>query len=222
MILDRVRTQLIDINAVQRWTDTELLKWLSDGLRTVVGIVPSAASSTAIQALVQGTKQAIPANGYMLFSVVRNCNSDGSQPGRAVRITDRELLDAQNPDWHTATPSSAVTNYVFDPQEPDIFYVYPPNDGAGFVQLSYAVQPTELAATTDTIPLKDLYLTPLVDYVLFRAYQKDSDFGAGMAQAQMYLQLFMAFFGQSESAQKESNPNLQLTPFNPDVKGAAS
>ena len=40
-ILTRVRTQLIDELTQQRWTDPELLRWLSDGQRTLVAMDPA-------------------------------------------------------------------------------------------------------------------------------------------------------------------------------------
>jgi hypothetical protein len=220
-IIDRARTQLIDTGAVKRWTDTELLQWLSDGQRSIVAIAPGASSTTGVQPLSAGTRQTIPADGYMLLNIIRNCDAVGTTPGRAVRVASRELIDDQDPDWHTSSTSATVRNYIFDPQEPKVFYVYPPNNGTGFVQMIYSVLPPEVAELTDEISVTELYQTPLVDYVLFRAYQKDSDFGTGSAQAQTYLQLFMSFMGQGEASQLAANPNLQLSPPDPTSKGTA-
>lgn len=220
-IIDRARTQLIDNGSTPRWTDAELFKWLSDGLRTIVGIAPGATSITDVMALATGTRQSIPANGYMLLTILRNCNVDGSVAGRAVRVASRELMDSQDANWHNSSTSATVQSYVFDPQEPEAFYVYPPNNGTGHVQLIYSANPVEIVAGTDTLPVQDIYQTPLVDYVLFRAYQKDSDFGAGMAQSQAYLQLFMAFMGQGEQSQLSNNPNLEMLPPDPSSKATA-
>lgn len=214
-IIDRVRTQLIDTDAVQRWSNTELLQWLTDGERTIVAIAPGASSTNATISLVSGTLQPIPANGHMLLSITRNTS------GRAVRVVGRELMDAYNPDWHTATPTSLVQNYIFDPQQPRQFYVYPPNNGTGSVDIVYSVMPAERTSMSDTLEVIDLYQTALVDYILYRAHQKDSDFAAGAAIAANYLQTFLAFMQQGEGSQLANNPNLSLTPFSPETKGAA-
>jgi hypothetical protein len=220
-ILDRVRTQLIDTNVEQRWSDEELLRWLSDGQRALVSFIPDASSTIAVRPLAAGTRQSIPSDGHMLLTIFRNTNAGGTTGGRAVRVASRELLDGFDPAWHSASATVNVQAYIFDPQHPDVFYVYPPNTGAGYVELSYSVMPEDLASTSDTLTVSDIYQTPLVDYVLYRAHQKDGDFAAGQAIASNYLQLFLAHIGQGQAAELSNNPNLQLADPNPSAKGTA-
>lgn len=220
-ILERVRTQLIDTGDVYRWSDAELLKWLSDGQRTVVAMAPGASSDAAVISLSAGTHQNIPADGHMLLSVVRNVAADGVTPGRAVRIVSREILDAYTPDWHSSARTAAVQNYIFDPQRPKEFYVYPPNNGTGKLEIVYSILPGEMTTLSDTLVVQDIYQTALVDYVLFRAHQKDGDWSAGMAVATNYLQMFLSYMGQGETSQLQNNPNLQLASPDLTTKGGA-
>jgi hypothetical protein len=220
-IIDRVRLQLIDNGAVKRWSDTELLLWLSDGQRAIVTASPGNSSSTEVVPLVAGTKQNIPSDGNMLLYIVRNTNSSGTTAGRAVRIVSREILDAQNPDWHSSTAAAVVQNYIFDPQEPTKYYVYPPNTGTGYVEMVYSHLPGEMTSLTDTLVVQDIYQTALFDYVMFRAHQKDSDFAAGQAIATTYLQLFLAAIGQRDGGILQANPNLQLANPDPSTRGSA-
>lgn len=220
-IIDRVRIQLIDNGSIKRWSDSELLLWLSDGQRTIVTASPGNSSSTEVVPLVSGTKQTIPSDGNMLLYIVRNTNAAGTVPGRAVRIVSREILDAQNPDWHSSTASATVQNYIFDPQEPLIYYVYPPNTGAGYVELVYSHLPADMTSLSSTLVVQDIYQTALFDYVMFRAHQKDSDFAAGQAVASNYLQLFMAAVGQRDAGILSTNPNLQLGSPDPSSRGSA-
>lgn len=219
-IIDRVRTQLIDTGSSQRWTDAELVKWLSDGQRAAVAISPGCSSDTVTISLIAGTKQYIPDDGHMLLTIIRNVSSTGS-PGRAVRIASRELLDAQNPDWHSSSQTIIVQNYIFDPQQPKEFYVYPPNNGSGKLDIMYSILPPELTGLTDTIDIQEVYQTALVDYVLYRANQKDSDFAAGQQLAATYYASFIAYMQAGEGGQLGANPNLQLAPADPGTKGAA-
>lgn len=221
-IIDKVRTQLIDpVGAASRWTDAELLKWISDGQRAVVAYTAGSSSITYAHTLVSGTKQTIPTNGHQLLTVIRNLAADGVTPTRAVRIVSREVLDAQNPDWHTATTNATVQNYIFDLQEPRKFYVYPPNTGTGKIEIVYSIMPQELATGSDVLVVQDIYQTALFDYTMFRAHQKDSDFAAGQAIAQNYLQLFLSYVTQNEQGQLSNNPNLQLLPPDPSTRGTA-
>src|SRR5215471_1724821 len=107
-ILTRVRTQLIDDLPTKRWTDDELLRWLSDGQRTIVAIDPSLGYGAVALKLDPGSLQHLPDGGFMLLNIQRNLGLDGATPGRAVTVISQENLDAQDPDWH-ASPRSEVT-----------------------------------------------------------------------------------------------------------------
>lgn len=220
-IINRVRKQLIDEGQVRRWTDTELLEWLSDGQRAIVAKAPSAFSKTASMQLAPGTKQQIPADGHMLLEVTRNMGLDGISPGRAIRIIQRDAIDAFNPSWHQAQQTQTVQNYVYSPAQQTIFYVTPPSNGQSYIEVVYSASPPAVTSTGALISLPDIYETTLFDYVMFRALQKDSDFGAGLQLAAAYRQLFEAFMNVSEPAKLEENPNQQLGAPDPRVKGAA-
>src|SRR6187399_524265 len=69
--------------------------------------------------------------------------------GRSIKRADRALLEAQEPNWHnsaTAQRKREVRNYTFDEQVPTEFYVYPPNDGGGYVEAHFGVLPQPIKA----------------------------------------------------------------------------
>src|SRR6478609_911355 len=91
-IITRVRTQLIDELATKRWTDDELLRWLSDGQRTLVAMDPALGEVSGPLLMVVGTKQTLPAGAFMLLDIKRNLGLDGVTPGRVVTVVSRENL----------------------------------------------------------------------------------------------------------------------------------
>jgi hypothetical protein len=220
-ILDKVRTQLVDIETTQRWSDAELLQWLSDGQRVIASIEPSASSTVSIIELVAGTRQTIPTGGNMLLNVMRNIKTDGTTPGRAVRLVLRDMLDTQNPDWHAAAPSTVISNYMYDPAEREAFYVYPPASTSARLQINYSATPTEITSVSTAIGIRDIYSTALFNYVLYCAHMKDSDFAGGQQTAAAYLQMANAALSGLQTGDSQNNPNLQVIPFNPGAKGAA-
>jgi hypothetical protein len=220
VVLTKVRNQLADNGVVQRWTDAELLGWLSDGQRTIAGADASTASVVVPLQLSAGTRQAIPPGGYAFLSMYRNMGTDGQTPGAATRLVRRDLLDTILPGWHSAPASPTVQNYVFNNEDPRSYYVYPPNDGTGYVEINYAQMPTELTSDTQNLALPDIYQTPLFDYVMARAHAKDSDAAAGLQYAQMYMQSFMAFVGSNAKDLSLENINATLAGFNPQTKAA--
>lgn len=221
-IVTRARGQLIDEKATQRWSDAELLRWLSDGQRMIVTMSPSLGEATSIFKLVVGTKQTVPAGAFMLLDVKRNMGVDGLTPGRAVRVVTRELMDSFDPYWHSGARSSVTENYIHDPRQPKTFYCSPPSTGTNYLETSCAFVPPEITdIVAGVISVDDLYQTALFDYVMFRAHQKDSDYSAGEGKASVYLQLFLAAFGQYEASKLTEGPNAALGPTDLSRKGAA-
>lgn len=217
-IIDRIRSQLIDDGTTQRWSDAELLRLLSDGERTIIKIDPSASSTRASVLLTSGTLQTLPASGHRLLRVIRNMGVGGSTPGRVVRVTSLDLVDAQDPDWHTLTEVTEIKNFMLDPEDEAIYWVYPPSDGTGYVQINYSKEPTELTATTDTITVGDIYRTPLFDYVMWRAHLKDSEF-ASNGLAQQYFQAFQLFMQVDKAGMQAQDSYMELSKPNSEVKG---
>lgn len=220
-IILRARSQLVDTASEQRWSDTELLRYLTDAQRTIVAMDASATATLATMRLQAGTRQTLPADGNSVLDVIRNMGTLGTTPGRAIRVVSRDILDSQKPDWHSATQKTEVVNYVFDPADEKAFYVWPPSNGLGYVQINYSVKPTELTELTDVLEVDDLYVTALTDYVMYRAHQKDSDFSGGENKANSFLQSFVLFMNGMTAGETQTSPNQQFTPFNPSVKGAA-
>jgi hypothetical protein len=220
-IIDKASVQLIDLANI-RWTRSELLAWLNDGMRQIVLIQPSASSTTVSKKLDAGTRQSLPTGGWLLLQMYRNMGTTGTTPGRAIRIVSRELLDNFNPNWHTATAAAEVRNYIYDTQDQTAFYVYPPNTGTQYVELNYSAQPTNLTSESEVIPIFDIYQSALVDYILYRACSKDAEYAPGLQLAQGYLSTFVAAVGGKAQTEVSNDPVQALNPRNTSVPGSQS
>lgn len=244
-VLYRVSAQLHDINPqFTRWTQRELVSWLNDGQKAIAKYMPSSCSRVDAVKLAPGTKQSIEsiaANsiipgdgsaaslvmGHYLQSVVRNMGSNGSTPGRAIRVADREILDVNSPDWHSET-SNTVSQFIFDPRTPKVFYVSPgvPAATSVWVEISYLANPVEISVSgsygmdgndTTKISVDDKYVDDLVNYILARAYMKDAEFATNSNQAAAHSQLFISSINAQVTALTGVNPNLRSLPFNPNT-----
>jgi hypothetical protein len=220
-IINKASTLLLDTSNV-RWTRAELLGWLNDGQRQIVTMSPSATNKVAVMKLVAGTRQNIPSDGWTLLNVIRYMGTDGTRPGRAVRITSQQLLDSYNPNWHSSTPSVVPQSYVFDQQDQTAFYVYPPNTGNGYVQLNYSPEPADLTSESQPIVVRDIFQTALLDYILYRACSKDAEYAPGLQLAMGYLQTFNLAMGVKQDAELKNSPNQSLQPRNPTTPGTES
>jgi hypothetical protein len=188
-IINKAKITLQDTTNV-RWADTELLAYLNDGQREICMKRPDACSVLANITLVAGTRQAIPDAGTAILRVVRNMGTNGTTPGRAVRHVPMDLLDANVPNWHAATPVNEIVHVAVDLRIPQNFYVYPPANSGVQLEAIYAAPPAEVAAVGNTITVDDVFATPLFDYICFRAYTKDQESTGNVDRAKGHRELF--------------------------------
>ena len=199
-IVNRAAVLLHDSTNV-RWPVVQLLDYLNDGQREVTMLRPDASMVTGNITLVTGnTKQSIPTDGIRLFSVIRNTS------GRPIIVIDRDILDSQIPDWHTATGGSEVKHFVFDPKNPKIFYVYPKPATTISVEASYSVAPDELDSVSDYLEISDIYANSLLDYVLYRAFSKDTEY-ADLSKADRHYETFVRALGFKTDVDMSIDPN---------------
>ena len=143
-VIDRAQTVLQDTTGVRWPVVAELVLWINDAQREIALLKPDASATNATVTLATGTKQDIPNGGNRLLRVVRNMSAASSGTGkRSVRIVDREVLDAQSPDWHDPTVAgdaahtTIVKHYVYDDANPRNFYVYPGVAGSAYLEIIY-------------------------------------------------------------------------------------
>jgi len=214
-IITRVQDTLQDTTSV-RWSEAELLRYINDAQREIVNLRPEAAADHANVQLAAGTEQTIPDVGLRLIKVVRNMSTTGSSATgkRAIRLVSSDILNAQDPDWHDpavtgqSAHSTVVKNYIFDEDDPRKFYVYPGISGNSYVEIVFSRTPTDLANTSATIYVDDIYGNAIVDFVLYRAYMKDAEYAANAQRAGSHYQLFTASLGQGGQAQSLLDPNI--------------
>jgi hypothetical protein len=198
-IIDECELVLQDQGNI-RWSMDELLTYISEAQRVIIKAKPNAYALTQEINLVVGTRQTLPADGVQLLDIIRNSDAMG---GKAVRQTAREDLDGVNPDWHSDNASSISTQFTYDTYDPLAFYVYPPSDGLGTLVALYSAIPPPVDDSIDAVSIPDFYQANLVDYTLYRCYQKDAEDAANMQLAQMFYQQFIS--GLSLIAQTEDN-----------------
>jgi len=210
----------------RRWPVPELLIWINAGGREIATQRPEASVENIPLQLVPGTLQKLPDHATGLLRVIRNLVGGRRPPaeriGRdAVTIIPREVLDTQTPDWHNPDrhpPKKVVDHVVYDEADPRSFYVFPPNSGAGHLEVVISRIPA-VVDQTDTpnsvasysgkhVPVDRAYQNALLDYVLYRAYSKDASFTGDAERAVRYYNAFAGAIGLRQQ-QGANNPNAQ-------------
>lgn len=221
-ILSEVDTVLLD-TAKTRWPDAEKLVYLNVGQRQIVFFKPDAYVVNDVYSLVAGTKQSIPdgtnsfqnaasatlKEGIALVKVVRNMGANGTTPGAIISPIGSDYLDNYNPDWHTDAQVAAAKNYILNNEDPKRFYVTPPNNGTGYVETIYSALPADVATVATVITLADVYRDSLMNYILFRCYDKDAAISPLNAQrAAIKWNLFVTSLGRMDLVVKTISPNM--------------
>lgn len=222
-IINRAGTLIQDATNV-RWPTAELLGWLNDGQREVVLHRPEASvKNQSISLVADSTKQALPTDGILLIDIIRNMGTAGATSGRAVRLTSREVLDAQKPTWHSdANALGYVQHFVYDPRDPKTFYIYPKAPATAWhLEIVYSASPTD-GVEGGVIQIDDIYGNALLDYVLYRAYSKDAEYAANAQLAIAHYQAFAGALGIKTQIDFGRNPNMAMgnIAFNPNVPHA--
>lgn len=212
-IIRRAVETLQDTTSV-RWPVNELVRYLNDGQREIVLYRPDSMVTNATLTCVAGTKQALPANGAKLIEVIRNAAATSAK--KSVRMINREILDAQTPGWHNITGSVDILHFMYDPRDPKTFYVYPPATTSAQLDIVYAAYPTDITepadgalytAVTGNISLPDIYGNALLEFVLYRAFMKDSEYAGNAQRAQAHYAAFANTIGIEIKATVAVAPN---------------
>ncbi len=182
-ILSNVTTLLNDAGMVH-WTQAELLAWGSEAERELVKLDPMACAKTVSIALVSGAKQSAPADCVSIIDIPQNLNGD------AITPTDRKSLDAFMPNWLT-TPTSGTVKHFIPGATPSEFFVYPAQNGTpATIKMTHSYIPPSLSAVGN-LNVRDEHQARVENYILFRAFSKDSEPG----NAERAMAYAKAFYG---------------------------
>lgn len=189
-----------------RWTSNELVRYVNAGRREMAQLRPDIYASTYVHTLSAGTKQSLPADGQKFIDATRNIKTDNSS-GNAVRLTERELLDAMTPGWHAETAASSVEQFMFDERYPKVFFVYPPVSAGVKLEIVYAKIPADVTSS-DNLTEEELYSSALVDYICYRAFSKDAEVALNLQRAQAHYFAFANSLGIDVKNVMKISPNL--------------
>jgi len=76
-----------------------------------------------------------------------------------------------------------------------------------FLELVYSAAPTDLANTSATLYIDDIFGNAVIDYVLFRCYLKDAEYAGNEQRAGNHYQLFISSITGGGQAQFGLSPN---------------
>jgi len=212
-IINDASTQLNDAGV--RWTVPELLSYANRGELEIATLVPNSNTATVSIQLAAGAKQAAPSDSIRLIEFVRNMGANGLTAGNAIRQIERKAMDRYVPSWSSDTAAAVVVHAMYDAEDNNaVFYVWPPQPviTPQYIELIYSQIPVTIPnATAGTkITIADYYSNALLDYVLYRAFDKDSDSANQSARSQAHYQTFVSAIGAKFTADTNANNTPQV------------
>jgi len=222
-VIDIVRrAEYILMDSGVRWPRVELQNWINEAYMSIVLIRPDANAKAGTFTCAAGTRQDLTAQfptALRILDVTRNLAATSSK--KVVRLVERGDLDDQMPDWHGHTATVNIQFWAYDARQPKQFFVYPPALDTAELEMVYSDAPGTHALTegdldpdganTEVIKLDDIYMSPIVDWVLYRAYSKDAENAANEARANAALQSFQMAIGAKSQSDTASAPHNAST-----------
>lgn len=201
-----------------RWTVPELAEYLTGAIAQVAALKPTLFTVFTPIRLAPGVVQSVPAEYTELIDIVYNLNADGTQgepvsPGSftAARALGRTSCAV------TRSGEYEVRSYSVHPENDTFFYVDPPAPQVSPMPAVWALvrlAPTVVTAATDAVVMAnttpETYREALKDWMLYRAFSKDSESSDSFQKAQAHYKAFMQFVG-SPPRDKDAVPVAATT-----------
>lgn len=199
-IQTKIATDIFDEGA-DRFVVADYLSWINEGQVQAVIAKHDVNVTNAAQVLVAGTKQSIGTTGLAFRKATRNMGTTGTAPGAPVYPVDMDQFSRRNRNWHTAPESATVQCYMYDPEDPKNFYVYPPqpSSGFGYLEIVTPTIPTAISAISNAINIGDEYETVLYHYGMFKAHMDDAKYSAlSLQKAMTHINQFYMLLGRMD------------------------
>ncbi len=199
-ILDSAAVTLLDV-AHRTWASSELLGYLNQALYATAFVKPDMYVVENDVALVEGITQPLPDDGIAVINVKRNrIIFPDTGVERVITQCDSGLLDESNRFWPAGTKTRRVEHFTADPRNPRRYDVFPPNDGTGLVVLVYGAVPPTIMYEQEEMQVPDSFMPALLDFVLGRAYEKNSK-RQDLTKSAAYFQRWGQLVGLKSQAQ---------------------
>ncbi len=182
-LIDRISRDLIDLRNV-RWSRPELIDFMNDAIAAIVIRRPDLSRATAVVAASSNTV-ALPADAYQILAVNHIDNV-------AATFVSINKLNQLYPEWRTTR--GAPVCWTRNELDETTLFLYPAPQEQVNVEVVYS-RTLKVTNESASFPLSEVYEGVVADFVMYRAYNKDSLNPAEGQKAQLHLQAFATALG---------------------------
>lgn len=207
-IITEVGKQLNDVAQIT-WSEQSLFEYIDSAQQMIVSLRPDANSVITTMQMIAGAKQEAPTAAIRLIDVKRNMGTDGITAGRSVLPCTEDALDLFSPGYGAMIQVEVVKNFTYDERSPRSFYVDPPSDGTGYLEITISQVPTKITDAGDTLDLRDIYQNHIVQWCMFRAYSIEFDSRTSQERARTHEASFYQMMGKKFQKDVMFTPSIE-------------
>ncbi|MGL6006974.1 phage adaptor protein [Aeromonas sobria] len=187
-ILNRASTELTDTPRIS-WGLEDLISYYNSAISAIASARPDIFIKTQPFACAAGTRQTAPAGTIKLIDIERNTLN-----GKSIRYVSRADLESLIPSWASSTGGEEAELYIHEPTNISAFWLYPGVKAGMSVELVLSILPTPVTRAEVesgvSVQVDDRYITPCLDWIIYRAFMRDSEVTANASRGQLHLQSF--------------------------------
>lgn len=192
-VCTEVRDATLDETATYRVSDAKLVTYANGALREMCLLRPDLFSASGDITCTQSKMiQSAPAASVKLLNVY------GIKNGAVIAEIDWQTLNLRYPNKWKSAASGAALYWIRHETNPNKFYCFPPAPASQTLDGEWAAAPTALTATSDAIPVSDIYIPAIRDYMIFRIESREDEY-VNSGRAQMHLEKFYSLLGVTKS-----------------------
>jgi hypothetical protein len=197
-IIENCQTALFDPDGV-RWSAVELVRHLNTAQMKLIEARPDQSAVSREITLTPGFRFLLEDDVFALLDIPNNAT------GTFKRITkiDMAQMDMIVPGWRKRAGATEIIHFMHRLNEPRAYYLYPPAVTGSKVEMLASLYPTDVPApsgpaatsVTGAISVPDKWEDALYNFVMFKAYLRDAEFGGNPTLAGAYKDLFIQATG---------------------------
>ena len=178
LVSDMLNRASIELTDTQRigWGLEDLISYYNSAISAIASARPDIFIKTQSFACAAGTRQTAPAGTIKLIDIERN-----TLTGKSIRYVSRADLESLIPSWASSTGGEEAELYIHEPTNITAFWL-----------LSILPTPATRAMVESgaQVEVDDRYITPCLDWIMYRAFMRDSEVTANASRGQLHLQSF--------------------------------
>lgn len=203
-LVDEFRYLITDAIAPYRFSDSEALSYVNKALTQLAKHVPTLFTAAGVLTLGPGSRQPKPYAHLQIFNVI--CNRQGpslsSPMGPVITEVSPDIMTAISKTWMSDFPSNTVEHVVQMANSNDYFYVYPPIETVGYVEVYHNIEAPTFSSLNSDLTIPKRYLDAIPYFMAYMSYLPDSGSEGNLEAAKaMYAQYMLTI---SENLPKET------------------